>query len=55
MRRKKKRRRAGSAINSSGQKNGQDKDKRVQRKEETTMERAIRAAKQEIAKISRRK
>ena len=44
---KKEKKRADSAINSSGQKNRQEKDEGVQGKEETTMKRAKRAAEQE--------
>ena len=49
-----KRKRADNTINSSRQRNRQEKNKRVQRKEETTMKRTIRVAKQENDKYSKK-
>ena len=49
-----KRKRADSTINSTGQRNRREKNKRVQRKEETTMKRTIRVAKQENDKYSKK-
>ena len=51
---RRKRKRADSAINSSGQRNRQEKNKRVQRKEETPMKRTIRVANQENNKNSKK-